>query len=70
MAIDLSDDRLNAKIRNAQKLKTPYMLIIGEKEMSGDLVSVRYRSGKQVNGVPTADFIQEVRGVIDRKEQI
>ncbi len=70
VAIDLSDDRLNAKIRNAQKLKTPYMLIIGEKEMSGDLVSVRYRSGKQVNGVPTADFIQEVRGVIDRKEQI
>lgn len=67
---DLSDDRLNAKIRNAQKMKTPYMLIIGEKEMSGDLVSVRYRNGKQVNGVPTADFISEVHGVIDRKEQI
>ena len=51
-------------------MKTPYMLIIGEKEMSGDLVSVRYRNGKQVNGVPTADFISEVHGVIDRKEQI
>ena len=67
---DLSSDRMNAKIRNAQTMKTPYMLIIGEKEMSEDLVSVRYRGGKQVNGVRTTDFINEVHGVIDRKEQI
>ena len=67
---DLSSDRMNAKIRNAQTMKTPYMLIIGEKEMADDLVSVRYRGGKQVNGVKTADFINEVHGVIDRKEQI
>lgn len=67
---DLSSDRLNAKIRNAQKMKTPYMLIIGEKEMQGGLVSVRYRNGKQVNGISTEDFIKEVHGVIDRKEQI
>ena len=61
---------MNAKIRNAQKMKTPYMLIIGEKEMEGNLVSVRYRSGKQANGVRTEDFIAEVHGVIDRKEQV
>lgn len=67
---DLSSDRMNAKIRNAQTMKTPYMLIIGEKEMADDLVSVRYRGGKQVNGVKTADFINEVHSVIDRKEQI
>ncbi len=67
---DLSADRMNAKIRNAQKMKTPYMLIIGDKEMSDDLVSIRYRGGKQVNGVKTADFISEVHRVIDNKEQI
>ena len=67
---DLSSDRMNAKIRNAQTMKTPYMLIIGEKEMADDLVSVRYRGGKQVNGIKTSDFINEVHGVIDRKEQI
>ena len=67
---DLSADRMNAKIRNAQKLKTPYMLIIGEKEISDDLVSVRYRGGKQVNGVKTADFIAEVHKTIDSKAQI
>ena len=67
---DLSADRMNAKIRNAQKMKTPYMLIIGEKEISDDLVSVRYRGGKQVNGVKTADFIAEVHKTIDSKAQI
>ena len=70
VALDLSDDRMNAKIRKAQKQKTPYMLIIGEKEMAGNLVSIRYRNGKQANLIPTADFIKEVHSVIDNKEQI
>ena len=70
VSLDLSDDRTNAKIRKAQKQKTPYMLIIGEKEMAGNLVSIRYRNGKQVNLVPTADFIKEVHTTIDNKEQI
>ena len=70
VAIDLSDDRMNAKIRKAQKQKTPYMLIIGEKEMAGNLVSIRYRNGKQANLIPTADLIKEVPAVIDNYEQI
>ena len=70
VSLDLSDDRMNAKIRKAQKQKTPYMLVIGEKEMAGNLVSIRYRNGKQVNLVPTADFIKEVHTTIDNKEQI
>ena len=70
VALDLSDDRMNAKIRKAQKQKTPYMLIIGEKEMAGNLVSIRYRNGKQANLIPTADFIKEVHSAIDNKEQI
>ena len=70
VSLDLYDDRMNAKIRKAQKQKTPYMLIIGEKEMAGNLVSIRYRNGKQVNLVPTADFIKEVHTTIDNKEQI
>ncbi len=67
---DLTEERMNAKIRNAQKLKTPYMLIIGEKEMAGDTVAIRYRSGKQVNGVSTSDFIAEVKETVAKKEQI
>ena len=67
---DLTEERMNAKIRNAQKLKTPYMLIIGEKEMANDTVAIRYRNGKQVNGVSTADFIKEVKETVEKKAQI
>ncbi len=67
---DLSSDRMNAKIRNAQKMKTPYMLILGEKEMEGKLVSVRYRNGKQDNFLPLDDFIKSVHRTVDNKEQI
>ena len=70
VATDLSDDRMNAKIRKAQKLKTPYMLILGEKERDGKLVSVRYRNGKQDNFLKLEDFISNVHKTMDNKEQI
>ena len=48
---DLSDNRMNAKIREAQRQKIPYMLIVGEREMNDNAVSIRTRSGEQINGV-------------------
>ena len=54
---DLSDSRMNAKIRKHQKQKIPYMLIIGEKEVSGDTVSIRTRSNEQINDMPMKEFI-------------
>lgn len=65
---DFGNDRLNAKIRNAQKEKIPYMLIIGEKEQEGEAVSVRYRDGKQENGVPLTDFVQFLQDKVENKE--
>ena len=53
---DLSDARMNAKIRRHQKQKIPYMLIIGEKELSGDSVSIRTRTNEQINDMPLKDF--------------
>ncbi len=67
---DFSDDRMNAKIRKAQKNKIPYMLILGEKERDGKLVSVRYRNGKQDNLIKIEDFISSVHKTVDNKEQI
>ncbi len=67
---DLSDDRMNAKIRKAQKMKTPYMLILGEKEKEGNLVSVRYRNGKQDNLIGIEDFVRSVHKTVDEKAQI
>ena len=67
---DLSSERMNAKIRKAQQMKVPYQVIIGEKEMNDDLVSVRYRTGRQKNGLKTDDFIAEVKAVVDSKAQL
>jgi len=52
----LSDERMNAKIRDAQNQKIPYMLVVGQKEMDEGAVSIRYRDGRQENGVSLADF--------------
>lgn len=59
---DSSDQRMNAKIRNAQAQKVPYMLIVGGREAESDSVSIRSREGDQRNGVPLSEafaFIQE-----------
>ena len=53
---DLSDSRMNAKIRDAQGQKVPYMLVVGQKEADESAVSVRKLDGSQENGVKLADF--------------
>lgn len=65
---DLSDARMNAKIRKHQKQKVPYMLIIGERELEEGTVSVRTRTNEQMNGMPVNEFISFVREKIDSKE--
>ncbi len=53
---DLSDNRMNAKIRSAQTQKIPYMLIVGGNEQDAGQVSVRTRNGDQMNGLPQEEF--------------
>ncbi len=61
---ELSDSRMNAKIRVAQGQKVPYMLVVGQKEADEATVSVRKLDGSQENGVPLADFKAKVMGKI------
>jgi threonyl-tRNA synthetase len=68
VAGDFSSDRLNAKIRNAQNEKIPYMLVLGEKEADSRSVSVRHRSGKQENGIPVEEFIIRLKETIENRE--
>ncbi len=68
--IDDSDDRMNAKIRNAQKKKVPHMLVLGEKEEEGRGVSVRYRTGKQDNGIPVDEYIASLKEKIEGHEDL
>ena len=68
--VDTSDDRMQKKIRNAQKQKVPYMLIAGDDDVAAGAVSFRYRDGTQKNGVPVADAIAEIRDAVDRRVQV
>ena len=67
--IDLSDDRMQKKVRNAQMEKIPFMIIAGEEDQANGAVSFRFRDGSQKNGIPVADAIAEiVQTVKDRKQ--
>jgi threonyl-tRNA synthetase len=64
---DLSAQRMNAKIRSAQLMKVPYMLVIGENEMKAEQVSLRVRDGSQQNNISLADFIARAKDRIARR---
>jgi len=59
--IDGSNEKLGAKIRDAQLNKIPYMLIVGEKEASAGTVSLRKRSGGDQGSISVDQFISEAR---------
>jgi threonyl-tRNA synthetase len=66
--VDASDDRMQKKIRTAQKQKVPYMLLVGDDDVAANAVSFRYRSGAQKNGVPIADAVGAITGWVARRE--
>jgi len=68
--VDASDDRMQKKIRNAQKQKVPYMLIAGAQDTAADAVSFRYRDGTQKNGVPVGDAVAEITDAVARHVQV
>ncbi|MEV7179360.1 threonine--tRNA ligase [Kitasatospora sp. NPDC093679] len=68
--VDTSDDRMQKKIRNAQKQKVPFMLIAGNDDVEAGAVSFRYRDGEQKNGVPVADAVAEIVDAVQRRIQV
>lgn len=68
--IDYSDDRFGKKIRNASKSKVPFILIVGEEDMSNNAVSFRFRDGSQLNGVPVDEAKRRILEAIAKRVQI
>lgn len=58
--IDLRNESLNLKIREAQMQKIPYMLVIGNKEVEQKTVAPRARNGKNLGAMPLNGFIELV----------
>lgn len=68
---DLRNDRMNAKIRDAQTHKIPYTLVVGEKEEKDGTVSVRYFGKKDMKyAVPLTSFIKELQDKIASHESL
>lgn len=64
---DLGDQRMGAKIRSAQMMKVPYMLIVGDQEMEDGTVSLRRRDGIRQNDLSIDGIIADLRQRIDRR---
>jgi threonyl-tRNA synthetase len=68
--VDTADDRMQKKIRNAQKSKVPFMLLAGDDDIANGAVSFRYRNGEQKNGVPVEEAIAEIVNAVERRVQV
>jgi threonyl-tRNA synthetase len=55
--VDARSERMNAKVRDAQLQKIPYMLVVGDKEADANAVSLRLRTNENIGSVPVEEFI-------------
>jgi threonyl-tRNA synthetase len=66
--IDDRSERINLKIRQAQLEKVPYMVVIGDKEIEGNTLAIRRRSGEQLPAQSLASFIETLtKEITDKK---
>ena len=66
--VDDRSEKIGRKIRDTELMKTPYMLIVGEKEMTDGMVSVRVHGEGDKGAVPIADFVADIQKIV--KDQI
>ena len=68
--VDAGDERMQKKIRTAQRQKVPYMLLAGDDDIAAGAVSFRYRSGEQRNGVPVDEAVAEIVAAVEQRAQV
>jgi len=66
-AADLRNEKVGYKIRDAQLQKTPFMLIVGDRELEARAVSVRNRFEGEKGTMSISDFVRDVKILVDKK---
>ncbi len=66
--IDIRNEKIGYKIREAQMEKVPYMIVIGDKEMENNEVAVRSRREGDLGPMPLDKFIEKITGEVSNKE--
>ena len=65
--VDNRSERMNAKIRDAQNQKIPYMLVVGDQEMENKQVSLRLRNGENPGAQDVVTFLERAKMEIESK---
>ena len=65
--VDHRNEKIGKKIREAQLQKTPYMLVVGDRDMENQTVSVRHRSGEDLGAMSMDQFSALLHQVVDSK---
>jgi threonyl-tRNA synthetase len=68
--VDDGDRRMGAKIRRAELQKVPWMLVLGNRELESDTVSLRLRSGEQPGSMPVEEFVDYATGLIKERANV
>ena len=68
--VDVSDDRMQKKVRNAQMQKVPFMVLAGDTDQEAGTVSFRYRDGSQRNGVLIPEAVKHVVDVVRSRSNV
>ena len=65
--VDHRNEKIGKKIREAQLEKTPYMLVVGDRDMENGTVSPRHRAAGDLGAMSLADFQAKLRREVDEK---
>jgi threonyl-tRNA synthetase len=65
--VDVRGERMNAKIRDAQNAKIPYMLVVGDRELESEAVSVRLRSEENLGAMSVGAFLTKAQSDITKR---
>ena len=68
--VDSSGERMQAKIRDAQLLKIPYMLVVGDREAEAGAVNLRLRTGEKRGALAVPDFVALAQEAVASKRPI
>ncbi|MFZ1746017.1 MAG: threonine--tRNA ligase [Nitrospirales bacterium] len=61
VVLDLRNEKIGLKIREAEKAKIPFMIVVGDREAEAKMVAVRQRNGKNLGTMPIIDLVKLIR---------
>jgi threonyl-tRNA synthetase len=64
--VDARNETIGKKIREAEMQKIPYMVILGEKEQQGEMLSIRKHGGEDLGSMSAEDFVKEIEAEVSK----